>query len=310
MPMQLEQTLYTLSAQYQRGVSVDDYEVVVVENDSTNMTSEGYVHQLGKNIHYYSRKERSHSPVPAINFAFEQCRGKLIGLMIDGAHMVTPRVVQYALTANRAFEKPIVVVPGYHVGGRRQSTDPSYNETVEQEVLAGLQWRENGYELFDVAEFSPGNEHSYLHPIMECNCLFAPYKLFKEIGFCDTRFMLKGGGSVNLHLYRQLATKSGTTIVVLPGEGSFHQFHGGVSTSSYEQKQQELSEHRKQLHEIWGGSFHSVSREPVLLGAVTHWAQRFLELSSHKAQKRYRRLASLGRQEWEDDDALTKTDAS
>lgn len=301
MPRQLEQTLHTLSCDYQQDVSENDYEVVIVENDSDKMLSSDFVEALPENFRYYSRHESGQSPVAAINFAFEKCQGEMIGLMIDGAHMVTPRVVKYVLCAQRAWEYPLVVVPGYHLGGESQTQDINYTEEREKELLRTIDWRDNGYQLFSVADFSPANRFSYMHPIMECNCVFTPRISFERIGYCDSRFTLRGGGPVNLHLFRQLGTLPETEIVVLPGEGSFHQYHGGVTTSSYADRENEIASHREQLNSFWLGRFKSVSREPVLLGAVTYWAHSFLQRSSQAAEKRYRRLIAQGFEEWEDD---------
>ena len=300
MPRQLGQTLFTLSEAYQQDVSANDYEVIVVENDSDRMLSPEKVNLMGNNFHYFTYHEKGQSPVAAINFAFEKCQGDFIGLLIDGAHMVTPRVVKYALTAYRAFDYPVVVVPGYHLGAERQTQDPTYTQEYEQQILEELNWQQNGYKLFEVAGFSPANKHSYFHPVMECNCVFAPLISFERIGYCDEGFNLKGGGSINLHVYRQLATLLESEIVVLPGEGSFHQFHGGVTTSDYSGRSEEILSHNKQLNALWDGRFKSVSKEPILLGAVTYWAQGFLQKSSKGARRRHERLRSLSRDEWED----------
>jgi hypothetical protein len=209
--------------------------------------------------------------------------------------------------AHRAVEHAVIVTPGYHLGGNGQENneDNHYNEVIEQQLLAELDWKENGYRLFDIAAFSPANKLSYMHPIMECNCLFASRLSFERIGYCDERFMLKGGGSVNLHIYRQLGTLPESEIVVLAGEGSFHQYHGGVSTSQYSDRSQEIDSHNSQLSSFWENNFQAVRKEPILLGAVTSWAQVFLQSSSKYAQKRSIRLKSLKRDEWED--SLTPT---
>lgn len=93
MPRQALNTLRSLAVPYQKNVDTNDYEVVVVENDSGNNLNKNDVTALGPNFHYHLRQEPGVSPVPAVNFAFEQSRGEFIGLIIDGARMVTPRVL-------------------------------------------------------------------------------------------------------------------------------------------------------------------------------------------------------------------------
>ena len=92
-------------------------------------------------------------------------------------------------------------------------------------------------------------------------------------------------------------------LFVTPGEGSFHQYHGGVTTSSYEEREAEIEKHRVQLHSYWPGGFHSLRREPTLIGAVPPQAQRFLQKSLERAAVRARRLAHQGKPLWPDDPA-------
>ena len=107
------------------------------------------------------------------------------------------------------------------------------------------------------------NRHGYLQPIMECNCLFASAKNYAAIGHANTEFTLPGGGSINLHMYRSLCMLLGSELFVTPGEGSFHQYHGEVTTSSYAEREAEIEKHRIQLHSFWPGGFPSVRREPA-----------------------------------------------
>lgn len=306
MSRQLANTLFTLSTAYQRGVSEQDYEVIVVENASSDNFDESILPSLGNNFHFYRREETAQTPVPAINFAFEKCRGQAVGLMIDGARMVTPRVIEYALASQRLADNFLTVVPGYHLGDQAQHFNLSsgYDETVEKNLLDSTCWRTNGYELFTIADISGANPNGYLQPIMECNCMFASMASFKKIGYADERFTLRGGGAINLHMFRSLGLLKENTYIVLPGEGSFHQFHGGVTTSEYDGRNRENELHNTQLQNIWDGKFHSLRREAMLLGAVTPWAQDYLQFSSERSLKRFKRIQARGEALWEDDNAF------
>ena len=120
MPRQAMNTLHSLSVPYQKNVTPDDYEVIVVENRSSNNLDAAAVAALGPQFHYFLREEPGVSPVPAVNFAFSQCRAAQIGLIIDGARMVSPRVIEYAMLGARISENALVMVPGYHLGERDQ----------------------------------------------------------------------------------------------------------------------------------------------------------------------------------------------
>lgn len=305
MSSQLENTLRSLSADYQQGVSSLDYEVIVMENSSVDNLPETSVAALPDNFRYTLREENAATPVYAVNEAFEQCRAPLICLMIDGARMVSPGIIKSALMAYAITPDAIVAVPGYHLGNDEQHMVEGVADQLahEQQLLASVDWRGDGYELFSISTFSGANRRGYLQPIMECNCLFASVENYAAIGHASTEFTLPGGGSINLHMYRSLGMLPGTELFVTPGEGSFHQFHGGVTTSSYAEREAEINKHRVQLHSYWPGGFHSLRREPRLLGAVAPQAQPFLALSLEKAQIRNRRIRNQGKVMWPDDSA-------
>ena len=307
MARQLENTLFTLSAKYQQNIAANDYEVIVVENESDDNLDPEVAASLGSNFKYFRRVETSHTPVPAINFAFEQCRAPLIGLMIDGARMLSPRVLEYAVMVAKLSARALTVVPGYHLGGDEQHLADSYDESVEQALLDSIAWQSNGHLLFDIASFSGGNNKGFFQPFMECNCLFASAQSFRDIGYADPQFTLRGGGSINLHMYRSLGMLPGAQVFLTPGEGSFHQYHGGVTTMAYAGRQAEIQAHKSQLQDLWPGGFHSLRKEPILIGSVPHSAQKFLAASIQFENTRFNRLSTLGKPLWVDDQPANRS---
>lgn len=311
MPRQAMNTLRSLALSYQKNVAADDYEVIVVENQSANLLDPSAVAALGSQFRYFLRDEKGVSPSPAVNFAFSQCRGKQIGLIIDGARLVTPRVIEYALLAAKISENALVMVPGYHLGERDQKfhLQTGHTEQLEIDKLAQLEWIENGYRLFKWACWSSSNQRGYLQPMQECNALFCSAENFRKIGGADERFDQPGGGSINLYMYRRLGMLQDVQLFILPGEGSFHQFHGGITTQELpddDERRAVLKSFDTRLEEIWGGPFKALTREPMLLGAVTHWAQPFLEKASDMASQRFVRLTLNDKPFWEDDAAFPR----
>lgn len=301
MARQAENTLFSLSAPYQRHVTSDDYELIVVENASSDVLGEARATAAANGVRYFFRDERGVSPAPALNFGVRQARAPFIGLVVDGARLVTPRVVEYALLASRMDPQALVVVPGYHLGATEQQRDPNYEEAKEIELLDRSGWQNDGYALFDIATLSSANASGVFHPFMESNCLFCARDSYERIGGADERFDLPGGGSVNLYLYRRLALLAESRLVVLPGEGSFHQFHSGVTTTASPELPGVLAEHRAQLAAFLGHPFESPKREPLLLGAVTSHALPALAHSVDRGLARFARFRNQGNKAWSDD---------
>lgn len=309
MPRQALNTLYSLSIHHQKNVRETDYEIIVVENSSSHNLDEQAVRAIGKNIQYYRRQETSASPSRAINFGLEKCKGKSICMMIDGARMVTPRILEYALLAQNAAEDSLMAVPGYNLGPLEHQfhLDIGYDEKTEEKLLTQANWKINGYRLFDIANISGANDKGIFHPLLESNCMFSSAKNFERIGGANEEFDLPGGGSINLHMFRQLGMlKQSRLYFVTPGEGSFHQFHGGITTQQAADREEVLESHRTQLHSYWEDGFHALRREPLLLGAIGSHAQRYLHDSALMGKKRFNWITrgNNARHPWLDDVAL------
>lgn len=323
MSRQAMNTLYSLSARYQRNVSESDYEVVVVENLSDDPLNAEAVTALGSNIRYIARAETSPSPVNAINTGFQLAQGHNIGLIIDGARMVTPRVVEYALAALRATPHALVAVPAFNLGPHLhyQHLDCQYDETVEQQLLEQTHWKNNGYRLFDISNLGEANPRGLFQPFMESNCYFTSHDNFAAIGYADKRFQYPGGGSLNLHMFRSIGMlQQCEQYWLMVGEGNFHQFHAGVTTAQVENRDNLLTQFREQLESIWQGRFPALEREPLLIGAANSYSQRALHYSTVRGQKRFNRLHEKGcmfcQDDWQrarfyyqrDNDSITRFD--
>lgn len=309
MPRQALNTIYSLSAHHQKNIHESDFEIVVVENESSHNLNEQDVVALGNNIRYYRRKESSASPCAAVNFGLAKCTGKSIGLMIDGARMVTPRILEYALLAQHADADSLLAIPGYNLGPQEHQyhLDIGYTEEVEKKLLEQTHWQHNGYRLFDIANISGANDKGIFHPLLESNCMFSSAKNFERIGGANEEFDLPGGGSINLHMFRQLGMlKQARHYFIAPGEGSFHQFHGGITTQQASDREEVLESHRKQLHSYWEDEFHALRREPILLGSVGSHAQKFLHQSAAMGKKRFNWITrgNNARHPWLDDVSL------
>lgn len=282
MSSQAARTLFTLSTSYQRDVSAHEYEVLVVENASDDNLSPRRVRRFGPQFRYLRRDESGVSPAPAINVGLAQARGDIIALMVDGARMVSPGVLRNALDAFRIQRNAVVAVPGYHIGydDHMLREDAGHSLRQDRALLAGIPWRTDGYRLFDISIQSGANPYGYLHPLGESNCMFATREQYEAIGGADERFNLPGGGMVNLDMYCELLRPADTRLFLTPGEGTFHQFHGGVTTQADAERAALMTEFNRNYYEIRGTSYFAPEKEPYFIGEVRNPALPMMAFSA------------------------------
>jgi len=286
MPDQAKNTLISLSTDYQQDVSMEDFEVIVVENKSPNLLNKEFVKSLPPNVHYYQRQESQPTPVHAINFGASKARGEYICLMIDGARVLTPGVVKNLLLGHKLSDFSVVSIPGYHLGDKLQQENVSdgYGLEAERKLMQSIQWPTDGYRLFDISCFSASSASGFFLPNSESNCISLPSALWKALDGFDARFDLRGGGLINLDFYRRACEYPGVQHVIIPGEGTFHQFHGGVTTGGEDEKTRAIfiKACEAQYRELKGGAFSSPITNPIYLGQMSENANKFLRYSSGK----------------------------
>ena len=279
MGREAKRTLYTLSSAYQQGVTAQDYEVFVLDNGSTAPLSVEFVAGFGPNFHYRFYATTEKSPVFALNRQIEECRSEFVIVMIDGAHMLSPGVVVNALRAAQAYADPFVTVVGFHLGEENQnrSVSKGYNQEQEDELLESVDWRENGYRLFSVAQELSYDCAGWFGPLVESNCFLMKKESYGRLGGFDPRFTEVGGGLAILDFFRTVLESPELDYVVLLGEGSFHQFHDGVASNA------PYAEHpwerfHKQYVEIRNRPFRVVARRPHLLGCINPEVDNWVRL--------------------------------
>ena len=112
--------------------------------------------------------------------------------------------------------------------------------------------------------------------------------MWRDLGGYDPRFDKRGGGVVNLDLYKRACEYPGALHVFLHGEGTFHQFHGGVTTGGEdaEARQRFIDEIMEQYRQIRGGNYQSPVTETLYLGELSEHAHKFLHISSTRKMER------------------------
>jgi len=286
MPAQAKKTLFSLSSQYQRDVAAADYEVIVVENASDQNLGREAAEQLGNNIHYFYREEDQPTPVPAARFGVEQSRAKLLGLVIDGARMASPGLVRQVLDASHLHPNPVIAIPGYHLGAQVQQSamQSGYGELEEAKLLQGINWPSDGYRLFDIACFSRSSGAGFFRPNAESNCLCMRRHCWDATGGLDPAFTEAGGGLANPDLYKRVCEDPATELIMLPGEGTFHQFHGGVTTGTPpEERDQHMKNYAAEYQALRGEVFSPPQTRALLYGKIPDNALRFMQVSAEQA---------------------------
>ncbi len=288
MRREVPRSVLSASARYQCQVDEHDYEILVVENGSSDPLDGDEIEAIAPNVRYFYLDDPPPSPAYAVNFAVEQSRGEVLAVMLDGAHMLTPRVLFYGLAAFAYHDNPVVSTPAFFLGpGAQPETVPAGYDAVEEDrLLASIDWPEDGYRLFDIGvpyryQFASGPPKLYWFiPRFESNCLFTRRRAFDAVGGCDLRFDIPGGGCLLPDLCRELGELPDAVLIQLLGEASFHQVHGGVSTSVTREEQEKLwARYTAQYEAIRGRPYHICQKPLEFLGHMPNKSARDLMLT-------------------------------
>ena len=271
MAREIPRALQSLSPAYQEEMDSDDDEVLVVDNGSSEPVDAAKVKAFGAQFHYHYLHNAPPSPARALNFGASQARGEILCLMIDGAHLLTPGVLKLALAAFRAFAEPVVLTRYFFLGPGEQNDTVlrGYNQQREDEMLRHISWPVDGYRLFEIgAPFMGGMPRiTWLNKMIESNCLFMRRQIFAAIGGANEQFDLPGGGFLNLDICREATELPATQPVLLIGEGSFHQVHGGTTTNvSPQERDSKVASYLAQYEAIRGQAFLAGEAEVFYLG--------------------------------------------
>lgn len=267
MARELPRTIRSLGVEMQREIGPDDYEILVVDNGSTQPWDEDACRRWVPSLRAHRMAKPAPSPVAAINEALALARGELIGVWIDGARLASPGLLAGALRASRIHPRPVVGTIGFHLGPdlQRRSIQAGYCQAREDELLASVRWQEDGYRLFEIASFAGSSAGGWFQPIGESNALFMTRALWDELGGFDPSFEMPGGGLANLDMWRRACEAADTQVVILLGEGTFHQIHGGVATNA---DRPMFPEFHTEYQRIRGESYAVPAVEPIYVGRV------------------------------------------
>lgn len=283
MAREAPRTLHSLSPDYQQGIAAESYEVIIVDNGSPEPLDGHRIESLGRHFSYHRLPPGNPSPAAAVNVGLSKARGRCVGVMIDGARLVTPGLLHHVELATRLHPRPIIAVPGWHLGPalQSQSTLEGYDQGEEDRLLEGIGWPADGYRLFDIATLAASNRDGWFRPLAESNALFLSRPMVDELKGYDEAFCLPGGGLCNLDYFARACALDDAKLVVLLGEGTFHQVHGGQTTADGRDPWPTLHGEYQRLRRR---PFRIPDPPPLYLGHLPSSCLRFIEWSARRAR--------------------------
>jgi hypothetical protein len=284
MARELPRTLQTLSASFQRDIAADDYEVIVIDNGSSAPADEALCRRLCPNAVFHVMADAAPSPVAAINHGLALARGALVGVCIDGARMLSPRLLATALEAARLHPRPVIGTLGFHLGPdvQARSIANGYNQQVEDALLASVDWVGDGYQLFSIARLAGSSANGWFMLPAEANALFLTRAQWQSLGGYDPAFAAPGGGLANLDTWARACADPDARVVMLLGEATFHQVHGGIATNAPTSQWKQLHDEYVQVR---GVAYALPTGKPVLFGSIHPAMQQSLLDSAQVLQR-------------------------
>ena len=287
MARELPRTVRSFLPPYQRGIATADVEIVVVENGSRRApVPREIVRAWPENVRYLSLDDAPGSPAQALHRGVRASCGSWVCPVVDGARMASPGLLAAGRAAAGDNPRAVVATIGLHLGSKPQSVSVSegYDQGAEDRLLETIHWPEDGYRLFDVSVLGLSARRAWFGPIAESNAFLLSRELYDELDGYDERFDFPGGGIVNHDFFKRAVESPGTDYILLAGEGTFHQHHGGVSTSrsvgsAEADGRSTWDRYVGQYHSIRGRPYAVPVREPRLAGRLEGPSLRLVQRS-------------------------------
>jgi hypothetical protein len=282
-------TLHSLTRSYQRHAQDIAHEVIALDNGSSQPLADADVRAFGPEFEYRFVQTASVSPAPAINAACREAIGERLLVIVDGAHILSPGVLHLAHQAFERFPSPFAVTVPFHLGPKIQneSVPEGYNQQVEDQLLASSGWKDNGYRLYSIAGAFADDSGGWYGQLFESGCFAIRKSEFLRLGGFDEAFTSPGGGLTSLDFFQRALLTKGMDYVILLGEGTFHQVHGGVATNASLADHPWKRFHREYLR-IRGHRYMRVPRKPKYLGTVPPEAAAIADFSRKVGEELWR----------------------
>lgn len=275
MQREVPRTVESFLPPYQRGVADGDVEILVMENGSPEPIPESVIKAWGPHVRYVKVPNASPSPAMALNLGVRMARAPIVCPVIDGARMASPGLLRFALDALLQQPEAFVATVGFHLGFEKQQIAAltGYDQQTEDDLLDSIEWPKNGYRLFEIAATGGSAMGAWHGEISESNAPVMAKTTYEKLGGYNTLFDTPGGGIVNLDFFREAMKDPSIPYVLLIGEGTFHQYHGGVTTSKTVRDVEEdgrstFQRYADEYEKIRGEPYAVTRRRPTLFGSL------------------------------------------
>lgn len=280
MRRELPRTIRSLSPLMQRDIDASDYEVIVVDNGSTEIVDVDGLRAFIPGLIFERIANATASPVRAINRGLAIARGGMVGVFIDGARIASPGLLSKALAASRLHPRPMIGAVAFHLGEavQMESVARGYDQAAEDRLLAASGWEKDGYRLFEISVFAGSSSGGWFDLPAESNAVFLRAEHWRALGGWDERFVQPGGGFVNLDMWSRICADRSGELIMLLGEATFHQVHGGIATNSASPP---IAEFQEEYARLRGRPYERPARAPLFFGTVPDAARASFSLSAN-----------------------------
>lgn len=220
----------------QRAVSGHDYEVIVIDNGADPALSLDGIDPGGVNLRLERVPPEDARPSPV--FAINDCvtrlaQGRFVMICIDGARLFSPYLVRRSLDVLMRAPEAVTYVGSRHLGPDLQmkSVLSGYDQAQEDALLQSVNWTKDLDKLNSISVWAGAHRHRNAFTQNESNAFALSRGLWDQIGGYNSGFKRPGGGLCNLEIFNRLVERPNARNVLLLGEATFHQVHGGAATS-------------------------------------------------------------------------------
>lgn len=251
MRREAPRTIRSALAPLQAKISGIEYEICVIDNGSPNGSASFDDIEFGSvPLHHICvpPDEASPSPAPEINrVVSERATGEYVLVCIDGARMLSKQLIGRAFRTVSKVPHAAAFAQTRHLGSIKQSKAvlQGYDQDAEDELLASCNWQEDLDALFDISVYGGCHDLRWRILQYETGAIAMSRSDWIELGGFDEGFARPGGGLCNIEFFRRMVDHPNMVPILLAGEATFHQFHGGAATSNKNYAADSRSEYKK-----------------------------------------------------------------